>query len=260
MTHYLPHLPLTLSLLTRFSREYQRLWKTLIFRDLLDRLLFLLAFGFGMGGVIRGFENSSYLAFLVPGIAAMAGVMVMTMAMTFGAYERFSSYKLWQSWLATPARLPDVLLAELLYAASRAMPPVVILFVLAYTLGALPHVWAAFAVLPIIFFANLTLGAIALCFTTHIRRHLHFAYVQTLWTTPMYLFSGVFFDLSQTPPAMQAFATILPLTHVLNLVRPLMLEGQIDLRTLFLSAGALILAFVAAFIYAARRFHKRLEA
>lgn len=248
-----------LTLVSRFAQEYKQLWKTLLFRDLLDRLLFLVAFGFGMGGTIASMGGMPYLNFLVPGIAAAAGVMIMTMAMTFGAFERFRSYQLWQSWLATPLKLQEIMLAELIYAALRGLPSILIMLVLAYFLGALPSISGAVLSLPILLLANLTYGAIGLCFTSHITRHLHFAYVNTLWTMPMFLFSGVFFDLATTPPAMQIIANLLPLTHVINVVRPLMTNTPMDPWLLAADLGFLTLLFIAAFSYARYQFDKRLR-
>jgi lipooligosaccharide transport system permease protein len=245
-------------LLVRYWYEYRQLWKTQIFRDLLDRLLYLFAFGFGFGGLMAASHGGNYLAFLVPGIAASNMVFVMTLAMTFGAWERFSSTKVWQAWLATPIRLPDILLAELLYAAGRSMPSIVILFVLALLMGALPSPLGALLALPVLILAGLALGAIALCFCAHIKRTLQFAYVNTLWTTPMFLFSGVFFDPHHAPLPLQLFSSLLPLTHVIRIVRPLMLGQPLDPLTAAFDLLALAILFAAAYLYAAHKFKQRL--
>lgn len=257
---HLPNTARTRLLLVRYWYEYRRLWKTIIFRDFLDRLLYLLAFGFGMGGIMSASHGGHYLAFLVPGIAASNGIFVMTMAMTFGVWERSQSQKLWQAWLATPIRLPDILAAELLYASLRAMPSILILYLLAATLGALPSVWGALASIPVLLLANLTFGALALCFTAHIRRTLHFAYVNTLWTTPMFLFSGVFFDMSHAPVPLQWLSQLSPLTHVLSLVRPLVLGEPISILTALMDITILLLLLAGAYSYARYRFTKRLFA
>jgi lipooligosaccharide transport system permease protein len=40
--------------------------------------------------------------------------------------------------------------------------------------------------------------------------------------TPMMLVCGVFFPIDQLPPALQAVAAVLPLTHAVAIARPLM--------------------------------------
>lgn len=246
-------------LLMRFWYEYRQIWKTVLLRDLMDRLLYLFAFGFGMGALVKTMDGLPYLTFLVPGIAASTGVFVMTMAMTFGVWERSSSSRIWAAWLATPIRLPEILLTELVYAALRTLPSIFILILLAgFWLKAIPSFWGTLAALPVLFLANLAMGAVALCFTAHIRRTMHFSYVNTLWTTPMFLFSGVFFDLNHAPVFLKAIAFCLPLSHVLGSVRPLM--AGLPLHPLTLLTHILILAilFLGGYRYALWRFQRRL--
>lgn len=255
----MPNLAHIRLLLIRFWYEYRQLWQAQFTRDFLDRLIYLLAFGFGMGGVMAASHGDNYMAFLVPGIASATGVFVMTMAMTFGVYERSVSSRLWQAWLATPIRLTDIMMAELIYAALRAMPSVLILLVLAYAwLGALPSITGALLSLPILFLANLAMGSVALCFTVHIKRTMHFAYVNTLWTTPMFLFGGTFFDMAHAPLPMQYLSQAFPLTHVIALTRPLMLGQPLSLTTLAGSITILLTLFLGGFTYASHKFKARL--
>lgn len=247
-------------MLLRFFLEYRSLWKAQIFRDLIDRVLYLFAFGFGMGAIVKTMNGLPYLDFLVPGIAASTGVFVMTMAMCFGVWERSTSYKLYAAWLATPIRLPEIILAELMYANLRTMPSILILFALAGFLGAVPSFWGAVAAVPVLMLANLAFGAIALCFTVHIYRPLHFAYVNTLWTTPMFLFSGVFFDLQHAPKALYWLSQCLPLTHVIGLVRPLMTGQPLSAVSVVVDLGVLFGLFVLGYTYACHVFQKRLLA
>jgi lipooligosaccharide transport system permease protein len=230
-------------------------------RDLLDRLLYLLAFGYGMGALVKTMHGLPYIDFLVPGIAASTGVFVMTMAMTYGVWERSTSYKVYSAWLATPVRLREIVLAELVYACLRTLPSIIILFILAgIFMHAIPSWSGALLALPVLMLANLAFGAIALCFTVHIHRPLHFAYVNTLWTTPMFLFSGVFFDLQHAPAPLWWLSQCLPLTHVIGLVRPLMTGLPLDPLRVAFDLLVLLGLFVGGYTYAVRRFEQRLMA
>jgi lipooligosaccharide transport system permease protein len=70
-----------------------------------------------------------------------------------------------------------------------------------------------------------------------------FMYYFTLVITPMMLVSGVFFPVSQLPGPLQAVTQVLPLTHAVELARPLM-NGALP------SAIALHLAVLAAYAVA----------
>lgn len=248
-----------LALLTRYWLEYSQVWKALLLRDVLDRLLFLFAFGFGFGAIMKEVDGIPYLGFLAAGLVCSSPMMTMTMAGTFGAFERVNSTKVWQSWLATPIRLPEIMLAELLYANFRSLPSIFVLLILAWLLNALPNPAGVVGAIPVLMLANMAYGAVALCFTSHITRSLYFSYVNTLWMTPMYLFSGVFFDITKTPEWMQIFAKIYPLSHVLEIVRPLLLGKPLETNALFINLGALFLIFILAFTYANHRFKYRLS-
>ena len=55
-----------------------------------------------------------------------------------------------------------------------------------------------------------------------------FLYYFTLVITPMVLLCGVFFPVSQLPPVVQGVSAWLPLTHAIDLVRPLVVGRMPD--------------------------------
>ena len=58
------------------------------------------------------------------------------------------------------------------------------------------------------------------------------------WAAIAYLVSGVFFPLSQLPAPLQAITHFLPLSHAVELVRPLMSGGVPDRAVLHLAVLA----------------------
>jgi lipooligosaccharide transport system permease protein len=89
-----------------------------------------------------------------------------------------------------------------------------------------------------------------MCFTALVPQIEVFNFPIFLFITPMFLFSGTFFPLENQPHWAQVLAQVLPLTHLVALVRALAmgkLEGQLLLSLLYLflfSAGTFILAIV----------------
>ena len=81
-------------------------------------------------------------------------------------------------------------------------------------------------------------------------------YYFTLFITPMLLVSGVFFPADQLPRVVHTIAAWLPLSHAVQLARPLLL-GQIPENAL-LHVSALLAIALAAFYIATTLTRRRL--
>jgi lipooligosaccharide transport system permease protein len=87
-----------------------------------------------------------------------------------------------------------------------------------------------------------------MCFTALVPQIEVFNFPIFLFITPMFLFSGTFFPLETLPNWAQVLAQILPLTHLVALVRALAmgkLQAQLLLSLLYLaffSAATFVLA------------------
>jgi lipooligosaccharide transport system permease protein len=113
----------------------------------------------------------------------------------------------------------------------------------------------AIAALPVIFLTGLCFAALGLTVTVISPSYDFFMYYFTLFITPMVLLSGVFFPMDQLPAAVRAVADALPLTHAVDLVRPLAF-GTLPMQ-FFMHVGSLfgitIIAFWLAVALARRR-------
>jgi lipooligosaccharide transport system permease protein len=77
-------------------------------------------------------------------------------------------------------------------------------------------------VLPVMFATGLAFASLGLIMTALSVSYDFFMYYFTLFITPMMMLCGVFFPADQLPRALQQAAAFLPLTHAVELVRPLM--------------------------------------
>jgi lipooligosaccharide transport system permease protein len=82
-------------------------------------------------------------------------------------------------------------------------------------------------------------SVIGLTFTAIIPLIDYFTYYWTLFITPMFLFSGIFFPLDRLPGWAQVLAWFMPLHHAVNLMRAITLTGDVAAALL---AGAWIVA------------------
>jgi len=110
-------------------------------------------------------------------------------------------------------------------------------------------------VLPVILLTGLAFAALGLIVNALAPSYDFFMYYFTLFITPTMLLSGVFFPREQLPVLVQGLTEALPLTHAVQLVRPL-LQGQVPANALLHVAVLLAItavAFLVALVLTRRR-------
>ena len=104
-------------------------------------------------------------------------------------------------------------------------------------------------------FAFATCGLAA---TAHAKSWEFFSYFFTFWVTPMFIFSGVFFGVDRFPDYIEPIAWILPMTHLIEVVRPLVAGQDLGLLAALGHIAYVAALAVIAFIVAYRRLQARL--
>lgn len=205
-------------------RRNLRVWYKLILPALLgnfaDPLLYLLAFGYGFGRLVGDLDGMTYLVFIASGILCSSAMVSASFEAMYSSYTRMAEQNTWLAMLATPLTLDDILFAEAIWAATKGMISAGAILLVASLLGLVSDGRVLLA-LPILFLATFTFGAMGLVVTAMARSYDFFLYYFTLGITPMLLLSGVFFPVSEFPEWVRLLAFLLPLAHVVELVRPL---------------------------------------
>jgi lipooligosaccharide transport system permease protein len=244
------------------SRRQYLVWRKIIWSSMATNvanpLLFLFAFGFGLGAVIDDMAGLSYLAFVVPGMMAYSAMFAASFETTIGAFARFNMQHTWDAVLATPVRLAELLLGELMWAACKAMISAVCVLVVGAAWGGVGSFGGALLSLPLIFVAACAFAACGLAATAHAKSWEFFSYFFTFWVTPMFIFSGVFFSVDRFPGYVEPVTWILPMTHLIELVRPLTAGQGLGLAPFLLHLGYLVGLAVLAFWLAYRRLRVRM--
>ncbi len=160
----------------------------------------------------------------------------------------------WDAIMNAPVTLDDVVLGEAVWAASKSLLSGIAVMLVASALGltspALAPVGDPRGVPDRLAFASMGLIMTALS-----PSYDFFMYYFTLAITPMMLVCGVFFPLAQLPAPVQAAAQLLPLTHAVGLVRPLM-NGALPENVLThfaVLAGYAVASFYVALVLMRRR-------
>lgn len=210
-------------------RRNGRVWRKLLGPALLgnigEPLLYLLALGYGLGVFVGELEGMDYITFLASGFVCASAMNTASFEGLYSAYTRMAVQDTWTAMFFTPLSPADVVLGETMWAATKSLISATAILIVAIPLGAV-HDWSALGVLPVVFLTGFSFGALALVISTVARNYDFFLYYFTLLLTPMLLLSGVFFPLDNMPAAVRTAAEILPLTHAIAIVRPLM-TGQV---------------------------------
>ncbi len=205
--------------------------KVNFFPSMLEPILYLVAFGFGLGGFIPSIHGQPYINFIAPALIAIAIMNGSFFECSFGSFVRMYFQKTFDAIVATPVSVEEVVAGELLWGATRSTinaSIVLVVIVVAGFFTSEPLITSPLFILVLIiaFFGGLLFGSIAMCFTAVAPNIDFFNYPSFLFITPMLFLSGTFFPLTSLPVLAQGVAlAVLPLTHLVNIIRGVVVGG-----------------------------------
>jgi lipooligosaccharide transport system permease protein len=253
---------------TRAWPVFQRhllVWRKLAVPSLLaniaEPLMWLLAFGYGMGALVGQVnlhgERVPYIVFLASGSICMSAMNAASFEALYSGFSRMQVQKTWDGILNAPIQLDDIVLAEVLWAGFKATFTVTAILAVMLALG-ISHSPKLLVAWLILLGAGLTFSAIALIFTALAKSYDFFAYYFTLFLTPMMFLSGVFFPREQLPAVLRTGSDWLPLTNAVELVRPLFLDQWPvqPWRSVGILAAYALIAFWVALALIRKRFSR----
>jgi len=207
-----------------WRRHLQVWWKVAIPSILghpADPLIYMLGLGYGLGTLIPEMGGTSYLLFLSAGTLCYSTMNSATFEALYSGFSRMHHQRTWEAILNTPVTLDDIVLSEILWAATKSLMSGLAVLLVIWILG-LSHTLLSLWTIPLALLLGLCFAAIGLIMTALAPSYDFFMYYFTLVITPMMMLSGVFFPVSQLPAALQSVSALLPLTHAIDLVRPLL--------------------------------------
>jgi len=208
-------------------------------------LLYMLALGFGIGAFIPEVDGMKYIAFLGTGMVCQSAMFTSSFEAMYSAFSRMHVQRTWEAIINAPISLDDVMFAEWIWAASKAVTSTAAILAVIMALG-FGHSWFALWIIPLGFLVGLTFGAFGLVMNALAPSYDFFTYFFTLVLTPGLLLSGVFFPVTQMPLPLQAVANLLPLKHAIDLARPLLQDVVPDAILIHI---AVLLAYAGTAFY-----------
>lgn len=226
------------------------------FPPFMEPLIFLAGMGLGMANYVPGMAGMGYLQFLATGLVMTSAMFTASFECTFGTFIRLEFDKVYDGMLAAPLSVADVMLGEALWAGTKGA---FFSFAVLVVISAFGIVRFGTALLtPAVgFLTGVLFAAIALYVTSWVKNINQFNFFFTGLISPMFMFCGTIFPISNLPGPVRVAAEFLPLTHAVRLGRVAVLAAG---WSPWLLLDLLYMAGVAAvvMVLAVRRLEKRM--
>lgn len=208
---------------------YTKLYKSSLALNFVEPILYLAALGLGLGAFVQQINGVPYIKFIAPGIIASSSMFAAIYECTYGTYVRMTYQKTFDAILATPVSIDDLIAGELMWGATKSLlyGTIIIIVISLFGLVDSPLI---ILVIPVLFITGLIFAEISVIFTALVPGIDSFNYFYTLFMTPMFLFSGIFFPLDNLSPIVSRIAFFTPLYHLVNICRGLA-SGRLALCT-----------------------------
>jgi lipooligosaccharide transport system permease protein len=241
--------------MSREVANFRTYWRGTAFSSILEPIVYLLAFGLGLGAtLVDRVDGLPYVEFVGTGMVATAVIFSSALPAMFGTFVKERFQNTYDAVLAAPVDPEELVTAEMLWIGVRAgffgcFP---LLIAMAFGLDPTP----AMLLVPIFNFVTaLGWAAFGITIAASVAKIDQFNYVTTLVITPLFLVAGTFFPIDQLPEGLQVAANINPLYQLVELVR----GAAFGLEPVDLLRFASLLAFsTALWRIAVSRMTKRL--
>ncbi len=229
--------------LVREFINYKSFWKSSAFSSIMEPVIYLLAFGFGLGALVDSAGGYSYLEFVATGTVGMAVMYSGAFPAMFSTFVKYKFQRTYDAILAAPVDAEELVTAEALWLGVRVGVYGCFPVIVATFFGLDPS-WGMFALPPICFLAGTGWALFGITVAATMNSIDNFSYVMSGFLTPVMLVAGTFFPIDQLPDWGQTLAQANPLYHSVELVRGAVFgwHGAVDLwHVAFLAMWALVL-------------------
>jgi lipooligosaccharide transport system permease protein len=218
---------------------FGRYWKATTFSSVMQPTIYLLAFGLGIGSLLKTVGHLSYVQYVGTGVVATAVLFSSAFPGMFNTFIRWQFQRTYDAMLAAPVDVEELITAEVLWISVRSGVYGLAPLLVAIAFGLEPD--PGMLLVPLIgFVTGFGFAAFGVTIAAVAKTIDNFNYVTSAVLTPMFLVAGTFFPISALPDGVRTVAQINPLYHCVQLVRDASLGG---LGTADLGHAAVLLAF-----------------
>jgi Nod factor-specific ABC transporter NodJ protein len=213
--------PIFLREMLQFKKKLFRLGY--IFTSMMVPLLYLLAFGLGLGRNVQ-ISGGTYFDYLLPGLVAMSSMNNSYNWVASGLNLSRLYFKTFQVLVQAPIAPTSILIGYVLAGMVRGLFASLMIILVGLFTGSgfsLSFVFIFTLLLNCFLFSNL--GVVVGMIT---KSHEDTSTYANFFILPMVFFSGTFFPIDRMPSVLKGIILGLPLTHTNILIRKVTLDGQ----------------------------------
>jgi len=220
---YVPSLHGALAVWQRDLRVFSKVWKGALLPQFVDPLFYLVAMGFGLGTYLATIQGIPYREFIAPGLVASSVMWAASFETTWNVYFKMEESRLYDAVLSTPVEVQDLVSGEVAWAATRALVYGTSFLGIVTIFGLVKSPWAL--CMPVFLaLGGACFAMLGMTFTSLTPRMELYSYYYTLFITPLFLFSGIFYPLDKLPDWATVVAWFTPLYHLVEISRSLILH------------------------------------
>jgi lipooligosaccharide transport system permease protein len=197
---------------------FGRYWKATTFSSIVQPTIYLLAFGLGLGSLVKQVGHLTYVQYVATGVVATAVLFSSAFPGMFNTFIRWQFQRTYDAILAAPVDVEELITAEVLWISARAGIYGVAPLLVAMAFGLEPN--AGMLLVPgICFVTGFGFAAFGVTVAAVAKTIDNFNYITSAVLTPMFLVAGTFFPIASLPEGVRQIAQVNPLYHCVQLVR-----------------------------------------
>ena len=205
--------------MSREVANFRTYWKGTTFSSVLEPIVYLLAFGLGLGAtLVDEVEGVPYIQFVGTGMVATAVIFSSALPAMFGTFVKHRFQNTYEAILAAPVDVEELVTAEMAWIALRSGLYGCVPLIVTFFFG-LDPAWGMLLVPFFCFVTALGFAGFGITMAATVDKIDQFNYVTALFVTPLFLVAGTFFPISGLPQGVQLVAEVNPLHQLVELVR-----------------------------------------
>ena len=212
--------------------------------SLVGPLLYLLAFGFGVGGSMD--DPQAYVMYIVPGIVALTTLSATFSTVSMKILVQRMFYMSFDEMLLCPLHISSIILGKTVQGMLRALISCTILLIVGWLLS--PQVVISPWIFVVIILAGLMFSLLGMLAGMLAKKTQSLSLFSSVVVIPMTFLCGTLFDSNTLPTAAAYVIYVLPLTHVSNLMRGIMLpDYSVGMDSIVIMTAYIVVLYLVCY-------------